>query len=76
VLRSHVVLQLRKEAADWLSPPDPFVNYYSARDAHHKGTTAWFIESSTFKDWKESESLLWIYGKRMFPHHLLLDVIN
>jgi hypothetical protein len=66
------VMQLRQEAADWLSPPDPSVNYHTARDMHHKGTTTWFIESSTFRDWKESGSLLWIHGKRMFPHGLQL----
>jgi len=66
------VMQLRQEAADWLSPPDPSVNYHISRDMHHKGTTTWFIESNTFRDWKESGSLLWIYGKRMFPHRLQL----
>ena len=60
------VMQLRQEAADWLSPPDPSVNYYTARDTHHKGTTTWFTGGSTFRDWKESGSLLWIHGKRMF----------
>jgi hypothetical protein len=30
----------------------------------------WFTESSTFKDWKESGSLLWIHGKRTFLRFL------
>jgi hypothetical protein len=60
------VTRLRQQTAEWLAPPDPSVNYHIARDTHHEGTTTWFIESSTFKDWKESGSLLWIYGKRMF----------
>ena len=55
---------------EWLSPPDPSVNYNIARDAHHKGTALWFTESSTFGDWKESGSLLWIHGKRTFLHFL------
>jgi len=66
------VSQLRPEAMDWLSPPDLSLNYYIARDAHHEGTTTWFIESDTFKNWKKSGSLLWIHGKRMFPDGLQL----
>jgi len=54
------VTQLRQEAVYWLSPPDPSVNYYTARDTHYKGTTTWFIEGSTFRDWKESGSLLYM----------------
>ena len=70
------VIQSRQEAVNWLSPPDPSVNYYIARDTHHKGTTKWFIESSTFKDWKKSGSLLWIHGKRMFPPALNFGVMT
>ena len=58
--------QSRKDFLEWLSPPDPSINYNTARDAHHRGTAVWFTESSTFKDWKKSGSLLWIYGKRKF----------
>src|SRR5260221_12500114 len=58
--------QLRKDLRNWLSPPDPSVNYNLASDAHHEGTAVWFIESNAFKTWKTSSSLLWIYGKRMF----------
>ena len=54
-----------KDMALWLSPPDPFINYNTACDAHHKGTGVWFTESSAFKCWKESDSLLWIHGKRL-----------
>jgi hypothetical protein len=61
------VTPLRQAAVKWLSPPDPSVNYYIARDTHHEGTTTWFIESATFKDWKQSGSLFWIHGKRTFP---------
>ena len=27
----------------------------------------WFMESDTFNNWKASDSLLWIYGKRTSP---------
>jgi len=59
------VMKLKRAAAEWLSPPDPSVNYYIARDTRHRGTAAWFIRSSFFMDWIESGSLMWIYGKRM-----------
>jgi hypothetical protein len=65
-LRSLTGDQLRKDLRNWLSPPDPSVNYNLASDAHHEGTALWFIESNAFKTWKTSSSLLWIYGKRMF----------
>jgi hypothetical protein len=58
---------LQQAAVQWLSPPDPSINYHTACDTHHEGTTTWFIESATFKDWKQSGSLFWIHGKRMFP---------
>ena len=66
------VMQMRQEVVEWLSPPDPSVNYYAARDTHHRGTAAWFIEGNTFRNWKESGSLLWIHGKRTFPRSLRL----
>jgi hypothetical protein len=59
--------QLRKDLRNWLSPPDPSVNYNTASDARHEGTSLWFIACGAFKDWKQSNSLLWIYGKRTFP---------
>ncbi|KAH9986506.1 hypothetical protein BJV77DRAFT_1070932 [Russula vinacea] len=55
--------QSRRDAVEWLSPPDPSINYNIARDTHHKGTGLWFTESSVFRDWKTSGSLLWINGK-------------
>jgi hypothetical protein len=60
--------QLRENFQRWLSPPDPSINYNTARVAYHDGTAAWFIQDHTFQDWKVSgsESLLWIHGKRMF----------
>ena len=56
--------QSRQDFLEWLSPPDPSINYNTARDAHHRGTAVWLTESSTFRDWKTKGSLLWIYGKR------------
>jgi hypothetical protein len=58
--------QLRKDLKDWLSPPDPSINFNTANDARYEGTALWFMESKAFKEWEESSSLLWIYGKRTF----------
>jgi hypothetical protein len=63
-----VVIQLRKDLRHWLSSPDPSTNHYMARNARHKGTSEWFLESDTFKQWKSSkpkDSLLWVHGKRV-----------
>src|SRR5712671_6955039 len=56
--------QLRESIYKWLSPPDPSTNPNIARGIHHKGTANWFFEGSTFREWKEMGSLLWIHGKR------------
>ena len=56
--------QLRQDLRKWLCPPDPSVNQNAASVAHHKGTAAWFIEGSTFENWRVSGSLLWVHGKR------------
>ncbi|KAH9962808.1 hypothetical protein BGW80DRAFT_1255544 [Lactifluus volemus] len=52
----------------WLSPPDPSINYNTARDAYHNGTASWFTQGRTFQDWKNpgSGSLFWIHGKVIF----------
>jgi hypothetical protein len=60
--------QLRESFHQWLSPPDPSINYNTARDAYHDGTAVWFTQSHTFQDWKTSGygSLFWIHGKRTY----------
>ena len=35
----------------------------------------WFIESSTFQNWKESTSLIWINGKRKLHLSALLALV-
>jgi hypothetical protein len=59
-------IQLRESVRKWLSPPDPSTNHNIACGAHLKGTATWFLEGSTYQNWKSSSSLLGIYGKRMF----------
>ena len=60
--------QARKGFREWLSPPDPTINYNTARKAYHDGTATWFTRSVIFEQWKESgsERFLWIHDKRMF----------
>jgi hypothetical protein len=58
--------QLRQDLRRWLSPPGPSTNHNIACNAHHTGTSTWFFDRRTYKEWKitGSESLLWIHGKR------------
>ena len=58
--------QLRQDLRRWLSPPDPSTNHIIACSAHHEGTAAWFFQGSIFREWKTTDSLLWIHGKRTF----------
>jgi hypothetical protein len=57
--------QIHQDIEKWLSPADPFINFNTANDAHYEGTAEWFTQSSVFRSWKESGSLLWIHGKRI-----------
>jgi hypothetical protein len=41
------------------------MNQNFVRKARHKGTAAWFFESSILTDWNARGSFLWIHGKRM-----------
>ena len=58
--------QLRQDLRRWLSPPDPSTNHNIACSAHHEGTAAWFFQGRIFGEWKTTDSLLWVHGKRMF----------
>ncbi|KAI9454246.1 hypothetical protein BJY52DRAFT_1225217 [Lactarius psammicola] len=51
----------------WLSPPDPSINYNTACDARHRGTSAWCTKGNTLAIWQSSGGLLCIYGKRKSP---------
>ncbi|KAI0287860.1 hypothetical protein BC826DRAFT_971919 [Russula brevipes] len=55
--------QLRQDLENWLSPPDPTINYNIASDAHHQGTAKWFTNSILFEDWNASGCFMWIHGK-------------
>jgi hypothetical protein len=68
--RLQDIVGLRKGLENWLSPPDPFINFNTADHTRHEGTAVWFTQSDVFKNWKQSSSLLWIHGKRIFSGHL------
>jgi hypothetical protein len=56
--------QLKDSLLRWLSPPEPSINHNIACKAHHDGTAQWFLQGSTFKQWKSTDPFLWIRGKR------------
>jgi hypothetical protein len=56
--------QQQEDLQRWLSPPDPSTNHNFVSNSRHKGTAAWFFESSALTEWKAKGSLLWIHGKR------------
>jgi len=59
--------QLWDNLHKWLSPPDPSTNHNIACGTHQKRMANWFFQGSIFKGWKETNSLLWIHGKRVSP---------
>jgi hypothetical protein len=47
----------------WLKATDPSVNYNRAVQAHHPGTSVWFLGSPHFQEWKKQpNSFLWLHG--------------
>ncbi|KAN0142127.1 hypothetical protein V8E53_000589 [Lactarius tabidus] len=67
--------QMEQNVRKWFSPPDPSVNYNTASEAYHEGTTTWFFESSIFKEWELIGSLLWIHGKPGAGKSILCSMI-
>ncbi|EIM87391.1 uncharacterized protein STEHIDRAFT_139093 [Stereum hirsutum FP-91666 SS1] len=62
-LRALEYNQERKELVDWLSAPEVSRNQNAAREKRMSGSGAWFIESSTFLNWKnEDGSAMWLSG--------------
>jgi len=61
--------QLQDKLRTWLSPPNPSINHNTACEIHHRDTSKWFIQGTTFREWKENGSLLWIRGNRKLLRH-------
>ena len=54
----------KKDILDWLSAPDPSINYQNACRSRHAATGLWFLESEEFSQWKmDANSILWLHGK-------------
>ncbi|KAK6531923.1 hypothetical protein TWF694_003087 [Orbilia ellipsospora] len=49
---------------DWLSPPDPSINYEKSLVQRQRGTGSWLLDGDAFEGWKTQgrSSFLWIYG--------------
>ncbi|KAI9432211.1 hypothetical protein H4582DRAFT_1821433, partial [Lactarius indigo] len=67
--------QVRRDLRNWISPPDPSINYNTACSAHHKGTAAWLTQGDSFKSWTTSGCLLWVHGKPGSGKSILSSVI-
>ncbi|KAH9985146.1 hypothetical protein BJV77DRAFT_1071565 [Russula vinacea] len=48
--------QLQEKLRTWLAAPDPSINHNIACKTQHVGTAGWFIQGSTFRDWKNNGS--------------------
>jgi hypothetical protein len=61
--RSRSQEERLSQICNWLSAPDPSINYYRARNQRQTETGLWLLDSPKFKEWKESAaSRLWLYG--------------
>ncbi|KAF8482402.1 hypothetical protein DFH94DRAFT_680479 [Russula ochroleuca] len=67
--------QVQRKFRSWLSPPDPSVDHITACKTKHSGTTTWFIQGSTFQDWKKNGSLLWVRGNPGAGESILCSAI-
>lgn len=48
---------------EWLSPPDPSVNYQNALRQRQPHTGQWFLDSDRYSKWKtEDGSTIWLWG--------------
>lgn len=57
--------QEREKLVAWLSVPEVSRTQNAAREKRMKGSGAWFLESSTFLNWKnEDGSVIWLSGGR------------
>ncbi|KAH9066283.1 hypothetical protein EDB87DRAFT_703626 [Lactarius vividus] len=67
--------RLRRDLRNWVSPPDPSINYNTACSAHHEGTASWLTRGDPFKAWRADGCLLWVHGKPGSGKSILSSVI-
>ncbi|KAH8171120.1 ankyrin repeats (3 copies) domain-containing protein [Sarocladium implicatum] len=53
-----------KLARDWLSPPDPSIDFNKALRLRHRGSGQWFLDSQLYQSWKSrAGSFLWLHAR-------------
>ncbi|KAI9434706.1 hypothetical protein H4582DRAFT_764263 [Lactarius indigo] len=67
--------QLRHDLRNWISPPDPSINYNTACGAHHEGTATWLTRGDAFNRWRADGCLVWVHGKPGSGKSILSSVI-
>ena len=66
----------------WLSPPDPSVNYQKALAQRQQDTGLWLLDGEHYKNWKTSvASVLWLHGipgcgKTILSSTILQDLLH
>jgi hypothetical protein len=75
----------RKKLSDiqnWLSAPDPSVNYHKALKRRQHDTGLWFLKEHRYTSWKtDNTSSIWLYGipgcgKTILSSTILEDIFN
>ncbi|KAI4108220.1 MAG: hypothetical protein L6R37_001093, partial [Teloschistes peruensis] len=57
------ITERHKKIRQWLTAPDPSLNYNRALKDRNVNTGGWFLESNTYLKWlSESGFLVWLYG--------------
>lgn len=66
---THSIIQSRhkddhsRKLQQWLSAPDPSMNYNKALNQRHQGSGGWFLRSPEYSAWKTGrDSFLWLSG--------------
>lgn len=53
-----------RKLVDWILPPEPWTNHYSARQRHEPGTGTWLLQTVPYVTWKAGEVKdIWVSGK-------------
>ncbi|KAF9873496.1 hypothetical protein CkaCkLH20_08955 [Colletotrichum karsti] len=53
-----------QQLKQWISAPDPSINYNKALGQRHEGTGKWFLDNGEYSNWKTApgSSSLWLHG--------------
>lgn len=69
------------EIRQWLSAPDPSINYQKALSLRQPNTGQWLLESDVFRRWTADASTIWLHGipgcgKTILTSTLLEDILT